>query len=213
MSNRYLLLQLHISKFSVGPGWHFTALYVCASEKGRGGNSSEENQNPHSRLKAMFIWFPLNLPHQAPWSVSAPLIPLVCDSPQLLTQSRASPTLQCHPHLNRYAIKTYKADLRHLGAEISSDSTVHTLRTENSLEATKENGCPWHHSARIWFSLFSRKSDCDHHLSGQKQFKHDRHRDWHGTNKRLIMSFSVERSSVRYWSCSVVSDSLQPHGL
>lgn len=145
--------------------------FMCViSEKGRGGNSSEENQNPHSRLKAMFIWFPLNLPHQAPWSVSAPLIPLVCDSPQLLTQSRASPTLQCHPHLNRYAIKTYKADLRHLGAKISSDSTAHTLRTENSLEATKENGCPWHHSARIWFSLFSRKSDCDHNLSGQKQF-------------------------------------------
>lgn len=60
----------------------------------------------------------------------------MCDRPQLLTQSRASPTLQCHPHLDRYAIKTYKADLRHLGAEISSESTAHTLRIEKSLEAT-----------------------------------------------------------------------------
>lgn len=137
---------------------------------GQGGNSSEENQNPHSRFKAVFIWFPLNLPHQAPWSISAPLTPLMCDRPQLLTQSRASLTLQCHPHLDRYAIKNYEADLRHLGAEISSDSTAHTPRTENSLEATKENGCPWHHSARIWFSLFSRKLGCDHHLSGKKQF-------------------------------------------
>ena len=60
----------------------------------------------------------------------------MCDRPQLLTQSRASPTLQCHPQLDRYAIKTYKADLRHLGAEISSESTAHTPRIEKSLKAT-----------------------------------------------------------------------------
>lgn len=171
MSNHYLLLQLHISRFSVGPGWHLTALYVCDKWKGEGvgirvkktriltADWKQCSSGPHSTS--------LIRPPEASLLLSYPLCVTV---PSSSHRAEPLPHSNVTPHLNRYAIKTYKADLRHLGAEISSDSTAHTPRTENSLEATKENGCPWHHSARIWFSLFSRKSDCDRHLSGQKQF-------------------------------------------
>ena len=141
--------------FSVGPGWHFTALYVCDKWKeGKKRNSNEENQNLHSSLKMVFSQFQLNLLHQAPCSISVHLTPLMCDRPQLLSQSRASPTLWLspsprqirHQNLRNWPASSGSRDKLWLRSSHTED------RKKSPGNNSKQSRCPWLRSPRIWFS-------------------------------------------------------------
>lgn len=121
---------------SVGSGWHFTALYVYDKCKQRKkSNWSEENQNLHSSLEGAVQPVPTQPASSSPQrsSLRPSHTPYVVTELQFLSQSRASPTLLVVTrHLDGCAINTCKADLPHMGAEMSSVSSALTLRTKIS---------------------------------------------------------------------------------